>query len=73
MEHHWHEIEVHEFQAFHCENCGYTVIAFPHPDLGDGGTQHYPNEKVILVGKEEISPEDAEQLTVVWGVKCKVG
>lgn len=73
MSHHWHEEEINEFQAFHCTQCDYRVIAVPHPDLGDGGTMHFPNDKIIVVGKEKITPEEAEYLTEVWGVECKVG
>lgn len=73
MDHKWHEVQVQGFQAFHCDSCEYLVIAFPHDELPDGESVHFPSERMILVGKEKITIEEAEAQTKLWHVHCKLG
>lgn len=70
--HNWKQGEVQGYQAFHCDKCHYTVVAYPDPELG-GGTAHLPDHKVILVGVEKITAEDADKACKIWGIDCKVG
>lgn len=57
------------YPAYLCQDCTYLVVAFNHTDLR-GGSKHLPNEKIILIAKNDLTPEDAEHACQVYGVEC---
>lgn len=75
--HKWEDVELQGYQALHCDKCHYSVVAYPDPEfikeVGAGGNMHLPEHQVILVGKTNVTREEAFRLTEVYGVECKVG
>lgn len=55
--------------GFKCSICDYKVLHVRDPET-ERGTRHQPLIKEIHVNNENMTVDDAEFQTVVWGVKC---